>query len=132
MALKTPDNKPLPTAPSDTTMLLELALYSRYTRKKNTYIGGQVYRFKREDAMQLLTDTDAGRPIWRMWRKPAPKKQTATTTVMDATAISVERIGEPPSGLVPDEPGKRIDVGSDEEISDILNRPEPGPDDVTV
>ena len=41
MALKTPDNKPM-TPPSDDAMLLELALYTRYTRKKNTYIDGQV------------------------------------------------------------------------------------------
>ena len=130
MALKVPE-KTTPTNPDDS-MLLELALYTRYTRKKNTYLGGQVYRFKRADAMQLLTEMDSGRPIWRMWRKPAPKKQTATSTVMDATAISVERVGEPISGLVPDDPSKRINVGTDDEIADILNRPEPGPDDVTV
>jgi len=131
MALKTPDNKPM-TPPSDDAMLLELALYTRYTRKKNTYIGGQVYRFKRADALQLLTEMDLGRPIWKQWRKPTPKKQTATSTVVDATAISIERIGEPISGLVPDDPAKRIDVGTDEEIADILNKPETSPEDVTV
>lgn len=131
MALKTPDNKPI-AAPAEDVMLLELALYSRYTLKKNTYIGGQVYRFKRADAMQLLAEMDHGRPIWRQWRKPVAKKQTATTQVVDATAISVDRVGEPPTGLVPDDPSKRIDVGTDEEIADILNKPEPGPEDVTV
>lgn len=122
MALKTPDAPAKPAAEAEDVMLLELALYSRYTRKRNTYIGGQVYKFKKADALQLLSETDTGRPIWKMYKKPVAKKQTATTTVMDATNVSIERVGEPTNGLVPvTDTKKRIDVGNDDEIADILN-----------
>jgi len=108
------------------TVLLELSMYTHYTWQNQTYEGGQAYRFSRETAMQLLGDLDHGRPIWRMHRAPRPKQQPKNL-VIDATDVTAVRTREHLDGGV--NPAKRIDVGTDEEIADVLNR---GEGDVTL
>lgn len=140
MALKTTSAVKAPAPPADDTVLLELAFYKRLTRQRTTYVSGQPYRFKREDAYRLLAELDHQRPIWRIFQpKPVVRKAvdgTVEQPVVDATHLSVERKAEPIFGseaVMVTPKGKRIEVGTDDEISDILNAPdEASPDDVTV
>lgn len=133
MALKTgqPKAEASEVAPSETTVL-ELALYKIYTWGANTYETGKPYRFKNADAMTLLAEQDLGRPVWRLWRKPVPK-QAPKNEIVDATMIHapvpVDDFGAP---LVSADTTakKRIEIGTDDEIADILNKDTSG--DVTV
>lgn len=97
------------------TVLLELALYTNYTWQGDMYEKGKAYRFKRSDAMQLLTETDFNRPVWKIYRAPV-QKVTPKNIVIDATSIEVRKVAEPIHGLGQ----KRINVGDDSEIRDIL------------
>ncbi|PWT89298.1 MAG: hypothetical protein C5B54_09120 [Acidobacteria bacterium] len=121
-----------PSAPvlPEETVLFELALYTHYTWRGETYRKGDVYKFKRADAMVLLAEQDAGRPIWQVHR---PKKVRAPKelVVQDATKVVVAPPQEPSFGSTPERP-KRIDVGDDTEIADILNRPDTETGNVTV
>lgn len=102
------------------TVLLELALYTNYTWKGSTFEKGKAYRFKRVDAMQLLTETDFGRPVWKIYRAPV-QKAAPKESIIDATSVEVQNIAEPIHGIEQ----KSISVGDDSEIQDILG-------DVTV
>lgn len=124
MALKEKSPAPKP----DDTVLLELALYSNYTWQGESYEKGKAYRFRQADAMALLGKEDFGRPVWRVYHPPV-KKLEAQNLVVDATSIASQPEAEPIHGVAPPKP-KRIDVGTDEEIADVLNRPDSG--DVTV
>ena len=135
MALKTVKSKSAsvaaPTAAPVTepdSVLLELALYTNYTWNKETFQKGKAYKFAKDVAMELLSEEDHGRRVWRIYQ-PKPKPQTAQTDVVyDATTLKPPPPAEEPTGS-PD-PEKRINVGDDAEITDILNRTDPG--DVTV
>jgi hypothetical protein len=129
MALKTetkPATEPAaqPQAQPQTTVL-ELALYTQYTWGGETYEKGKPYRFRSVDAMKLLAETDTGRPVWKLYQAPKPR-QAPKNEIMDATGVQVTVPGEPIN--VPPA-AKRIDIGSDDEIQDILKN-EGG--DVTV
>ena len=136
MALKTEKDKaeqlPLPAVPVNTTVL-ELALYTIYTWGGITYEKGKPYRFKSSDALILLAEQDTGRPVWKL-HKPQRPKAAPRTDVVDATMITaptpVDEFGA--SVLSPTQgQQKRIDVGTDDEIADILTRPDDS-GDVTV
>lgn len=107
------------------TTVLELAMYKLYTWGGYTYEKGKPYRFKNSDAMILLGEMDTGRPVWKIYRPP-PVKQAPKNEIVDATMIAaptpVDEFGQPL--MSSDDPAKRIDVGSDDEIADILNRPD--------
>jgi hypothetical protein len=111
-----------PIAPEDT-VLLELAMYTNYTWQGQSFVKGKAYKFHRSDAMQLLSEADAGRPVWKMFRAIKPKVQPANV-VVDATAMNIRKTDPDDMRGVPegDNTPKRIDVGSDDEISDILGR----------
>ena len=98
-------------------VLLELALYTNYTWKDEAFQKGKAYKFTKNNAMQLLTETDHGRPVWRIYRQVRPKA-APKNEVFDATAIKADPAVEVVNGI----PDKRIDVGSDDEIADILGR----------
>jgi hypothetical protein len=134
MALKTEKADAPPVAPPDTTVL-ELALYKIYTWGNITYEGGKPYRFKNSDAMVLLSERDTDRPVWKI-HKPTRTKQAPKNEIVDATSISapvpVDEFGTPTLGKPLTTPvKKRIDVGTDDEIADILSRPDES-GDVTV
>jgi YD repeat-containing protein len=127
MALTKSDSKsetltqPSPSPVADS-VLLELSLYRFYTWQETTYEGGRAYRFNRDAAMQLLAEQDAGRPIWRLYR-PAKPKEKPKNIVYDATEVTAVRTRENIHGTDSNSaPVRRIDVGSDDELSDILSR----------
>lgn len=130
MALKTEKKAEVPDEPVPTTTVLELALYKVYTWGLNTYEQGKPYRFKNSDAMVLLAEQDTGRPVWKLYRKPVPK-QAPKTEVVDATMVHapvpVEEFVLKANGTVGP---KRIEIGDDSEIADIL--PVDSSDNVTV
>ena len=127
---KTPTTAP--TQKADTT-LLELALFTNYTWGRNSYVKGKAYKFTTKDAMRLLAETDFGRPIWKI-HTPAKAKEVQKNEPVDATMISAPEPVDEMGDLVPDAPSpvdeKRISIGDESEISDILNRDDPG--NVTV
>jgi len=138
MALKTEktdvsvETKPQPTAPPPATTVLELALYKIYTWGGVTYEGGKPYRFNNIDAMRLLAEQDMERPVWKI-HQPAKPKQAPKNEIVDATR---NRVTNPVDELVETIPAtipspKRIDVGNDSEIADILAKTEDS-GDVTV
>lgn len=70
--------------------------------------------------------------MWKIYR-PVKVKEVQRVEVMDATSIHAPLPIEDPTTLRPDTKAKRIDVGTDDEIQDILknvNTDESG--DVTV
>lgn len=127
MALKTGEKPSVdPPVPSDT-VLLELALYTHYTWGGVTYERGTAYRFKKEDAVSLMSEQDHGRPLWRQFRPPKPKG-TPSMPIVDSTEVKAARsrlsLEEAALRSPGTNTGKRIEVGTDEEIQDILSRPE--------
>lgn len=125
MALKTVSKKSEPAAapaPVEETALLELSLYTNYTWRGVTYEKGKPYRFRTNDAMTLMSELDHGRPVWKLYRPPLKKTQVVPD-VVDATEIRTETAGEELMGVDPTTvKPKRIDVGTDDEIKDILDR----------
>lgn len=111
MALKT-TTKIADAVPAEApTMVLELALYTNYTRDTNTFVKGEKYKFKADQAMALLQEADHGRPIWRVYREPAkPKVQQGP---VDVTKMVVTPIIDPIPGSVPE---NRIDIGDESEL----------------
>lgn len=135
MALKTTGAEKPPETPPPATVMLELSLYTHYTWGGVTYEKGTAYRFTQTDALALLSEEDYGRPIWRRFTPPKPKR-AVNMPVVDQTEVRAVRTRQSLedaaySGAAPI-PGKRIDVGTDEEIADILARPEDLSGDVTV
>lgn len=123
--------KPAEAAP---TTLLELALYTHYTWGGVTYEKGTAYRFAQQDAMALLGELDCGRPIWRQYTPPR-KKVPTVMPVVDSTEVRAVRSRQSleEAALRGGTPVKRIEVGTDEEIADILNQPDgDAAGDVTV
>lgn len=115
MALKSAPEK---TASTPDTLHLQLALYSNYTVGQTTYVKDVVYKFTREQAVQLLQEQDHGRPVWKIYRKPTPRAKDLAP--VDATKMVMATPQEPIHGVeVP--PVTRIDVGDDSEIQDIIN-----------
>lgn len=116
--------------------MLELALYKIYTWGAMTYEAGKPYRFRNADAMILLAEQDLGRPIWKLWRKPVPKaapKNEPVDVTMVHAPIPVNELGEVSTAPVGAPADKRIDVGDDSEIADILQKDRPdSSEDVTV
>lgn len=94
-------------------LVLELALYSVYNRGGQMYEKGKQYRFNKDTAISLLSERDHGRPIWQIY-KPV-KRVVRTEAPVDATKVEVTVV-EP----IPGEPQKRIDIGDDSEIADVL------------
>ena len=125
MALK----QPLTTIPNPIpppTTVLELSFYKKYTWQGHTYEGGQPYRFRNEDAMLLLAEQDYGRQVWRVYRAPLnQRKQQAANeppVIMDATGVSVPPVVDEWGIVSVPKDKRRIDVGNDDEIADILSQ----------
>lgn len=133
MAFKTAEKAeaPVVTNPIANTTVLELSLYTKYTWGNVTYEKGKPYRFKNSDAMVLLGERDTDRPIWKMYHAPAAKR-APRNEVVDATMINapvpVDEFGQSVMSLPA---SKRIEIGDDSEIADILNQQD-GSGDVTV
>lgn len=123
MALKTKEEK-APSQPD--TMVLELALYNVYSLENRTYHKGTAYRFNRDVALRLLEEEDAGRRVWKQHRPV--KIEVKKEPIEDVTKVQIVDATEPIHGLDEKKAPKGIQVGSDDEISDILNRE----DDITV
>lgn len=124
MALKTGETLP-PAPPNVETVLLELTMYNHYTWGGVTYERGTAYKFRRDDAMLLMSEMDHGRPIWRQFRPIKPKGQPRMP-IVDSTEVKAVRTRtslEEASHLGTNT-GKRIEVGTDDEIADILNVPD--------
>lgn len=132
MALKVPPDK-VQDQPADT-ILLELAMYNHYTWLGVTYEKGTAYKFKRDDALALMAEQDYGRPIWRQYRAPKPKV-AAKMPIVDSTEVQAvrARISLEDAAARGNNTGKRIEVGTDDEIAEILNKPDVDTsEDVTV
>jgi hypothetical protein len=67
--------------------------------------------------MELLTEMDAGRPVWK--RYSPPKQNTkAAPVVVDYSKQSVAPVPtETPHGTP--SPSKRIDIGDESELADL-------------
>jgi hypothetical protein len=115
MALRT-EQKPA----NDDTTVLELALYKIFMWQDRKFEAGKPYRFKNADAIMLMGERDHDRPIWKLYRPPVVRQATQPV-VVDATAVQVtaplNEFGEPVN-----KDQKRIDIGDDSEISDILEQ----------
>ena len=96
-----------------------------------TYEGGKPYRFNNIDAMRLLAEQGMERPV--NIHQPAKPKQAPKNEIVDATrnrvTNPVDEFVETISATIPSP--KRIDVGNDSEIADILAKTEDS-GDVTV
>ena len=103
--------------PTPETIILELALYVNYTYNGKLYVKGTGYRFKRGDAINLLSERDFGRPIWKIFRveKPVPKREV----IVDSTEDEVHTVAEPIPGTVEPTRQTRIEVGDDSELADL-------------
>ena len=132
MALKTERKQEMTPEVAAQTTVLELALYKKYTWQGFTYEANKPYRFKNTDAMMLLNEQDLGRPVWRIYRPPVARRQTKAE-IVDATDVQVAPPVDEFGVVKIDSPNKRIDIGNDDEIADILNKPEQNAEgDVTV
>ena len=136
MALKTAEKVETqrPVDPTANTTVLELSLYTKYTWGNVTYEKGKPYRFKNSDAMVLLGERDLDRPIWKMYHPPAAR-QAPRNEIVDATMrsapIPVDEFGQDVQLSAPPKP-KRLDIGDDSEIADILNQQDDDGGNVTV
>jgi hypothetical protein len=101
--------------PAEDDIILELELYTNYTIQAQTYTKGIPYRFRRADALRLLAERDNNRPVWRIYRPPAVVREKKFE-IVDATRHTMPVEVETVQGL----PTQRLDVGTDEEIADIL------------
>lgn len=120
-----------PRAPVALTVVLELALYKHYTWGKDTYVQNQPYRFSQDVALRLLRETDAGRQVWKQYT-PKPVKRVVRPVVEDATHVTVP-IMDMSDVEIGADPNKRIEVGTDDEIRDVLTRPDDDDsDNITV
>jgi hypothetical protein len=90
MALKTDKTQAPAEKPMEDVVTLELAMYQHYTWGGVTYEKGSAYRFKREDAMALLSEQDHGRPVWKMWSPPRVKV-AARMPIVDSTEVRAVR-----------------------------------------
>jgi hypothetical protein len=108
---------------------LELALYTQYHYQGKTFQKGTAYKFRRDVAMQLLGEHDHSRPVWRIYRAPAPKVKPKHT-VEEAMTVEFKKLEEMPNGS--DSKPTRIDVGTDDEIAEILSNVADEPENVTV
>jgi hypothetical protein len=117
MALRTERQK----TSTDETTVLELALYKIFTWQDRKFEAGKPYRFRNEDAIVLMGERDHDRPIWKLYRPPVVRQSTQPV-IVDATSIQptppMNEFGEP---VTPKEQ-KRIEIGDDSEISDILEQ----------
>jgi hypothetical protein len=127
MGVKTevkPDSKPAVKVEQPVkTIDLELVTYQRYHRGGRLYVAEQAYRFTEAQAVILLEEVDSStsRPVWRRYKPKAAAAvpELGIKKVSDSTTAKVERI---PEDEVFAEVPKRIDIGSDAEISDILQQ----------
>jgi hypothetical protein len=116
-------------APVQEYIILELAYYKRYTRgvTGTPYEADKAYRFKAEQAAILLEEVEepSGRPIWRRYKPktnpqrikvPEGHKQT-----MDAASDIIKPLESPDTAIT-----KGIQIGSDDEIKEILGSAEEG------
>lgn len=119
-------------APEQPGPVLELALYKIYTWQGNTYEKGKPYRFNYADAMLLLAEQDHDRAVWRLYQKPV-KREAPKEEVVDATRVRAN-VPESDLGFMTGNTrrdGKgRIEIGSDDEIQDLLQPSDDG--NVTV
>lgn len=115
--------------PEEDTLTLELALYTSYMMGGYKYEKGVPYKFRRETALDLLAESDTGRPIWKQYRKPIPK-HIKTNETIDARNMLIPPPPLEPIHGVEETESKRIDVGSEEEFNEILQ--EKGEENVTI
>jgi hypothetical protein len=103
--------------PVDTSIVLELQLYTTYNYHGVIFEKSKPYRFKREDAMNLLSEMDSNRQVWKMYR-PAAKKAEVVPVVQDKTKMDIpDEVTE----LGENQP-RRNEIGDDSEIADILDK----------
>jgi hypothetical protein len=118
------DQLPVSRRISDGPVSLELAIYKRYTRGGLLYESDKFYNFTAEQASILLQETEdnTGRPIWRRYK--AGQQKVVTQVVNEKKGV--DATGDK---IVPDQRDaedleamglKKIEIGSDDEISDIL------------
>lgn len=101
---------------------LELTIYTRYTRAGHLYEKDKVYEFNESQADILMQEVEeaSGLPLWRKYKpRPTPKEvriEEGRRALVDATGdhvVKQERVAAP-DGQV-----RGIQVGSDDELSDI-------------
>jgi len=102
--------------------LLELVAYKRYHRGGHLYTDDNAYSFTLEQAEILLEEIDeqTQRPIWRRY-KPKTQAMVQAQAQIAGTKPTINAVSDDVKALaVSEERQGRIDVGSDEEIADIL------------
>jgi hypothetical protein len=121
--IKKPEAAAQAVAAPPETMVLELDLYKSYTYRGTTYTAGKAYRFRLATAVDLLGEKDCGRSIWKRYRPVVVKPVVQVVT--DSTNVEIVDADEPIHGTDPEDgKQKRIDIGDDSEIADILNSPD--------
>lgn len=123
VAIKAPVSPVPPKAAAPTPSIkfryLELALYKIYNRMGSRFEKGKVYQFTPEQAVILLGEQDAGRAIWKVFRKPLPEPtpvQKIESNIVDATKLTVtESLSDDTMPAL-----EAIEIGNDEEIAEIL------------
>ncbi len=99
------------------TVVLELVKLSRYVRQDILYEKGIPYRFTTEQAAVLFEEMDevTGVPLWKHYKSPAQKM-----------VVQREMVPADMTGKAVDAPdmsggeGKRLEIGDDSEIAELL------------
>jgi hypothetical protein len=119
--------KPEETQVQDDTILLELTMYNNFTIGETTYEKGKPYRFTQKVALRLLAEQDMGRPVWKQFVAPVEARAPKAVVVEDRTKIEIPQEIEPDPAASNSGSTKRIEIGDESELADILNK-----DEVTV
>lgn len=111
-----------PVAAAVKTLLLELALYQRYSTDGRIYEAGTVYEFTNSVALEKLQESEeSGRPLWKLHK--TPKTADVETPVPKVKTVVVDLTSAPTAdgtaAVVEDKAGTRIEIGSEEELAEL-------------
>jgi hypothetical protein len=103
-----------------------LAIYQRYHRAGQLFEAGIPYNFTEEQAETLLEEVEDGseNPIWKRYKRKSEVQRVQVEAngdliPVDMTASVVKELG----AVDENAPSKRIEIGDDSELAEIL-----GPD----
>jgi hypothetical protein len=118
MAVTLPKAKKAETIEAVETFPLQLGIYQRYAQGGRVYEAGVVYDFPKETALDLMTEEDNGRPLWKVYR---PKKAEQEAQTEPVKRVNVTKPGKVAVAEVPavEVEAKRLEIGSDEELTEL-------------
>jgi hypothetical protein len=109
------------------TVKVELALYNRYNRRGTHFEKGVVYKMSTRQALELLSETDHGRQIFKLHAsaKSVQKPKNKNLDETGAVDLSAKDLNKPTVDT-PDGDNKtkenRIDIGDESEILEVVQQ----------